>query len=366
MPYIESRPDAGGRAILLTGEWTVSNAAEIETDLTAFLHRTNSVRLIVDASRIKKIDTAGAWLIRKHLGKADVQHLSRAQKALLDFLPDARRPPPREAKGNPVRNAFIRIGQGTSWSVDFIFAIFSFLGNVFIRLAQNLRQPVHFRIPSIVRHIQETGIQALPIIGLLAFGISMVISYQGAVQLRKFGADIYTIDLTVISLLREMAVLVTAIMVAGRSGSAFAAEIGVMKMRGEVDALRTMGMDPLETLVVPRLLALLITLPALAFFADIIGLAGGGFMSAVQLHISLPQYIDRIQGIATWRMFFVGMIKAPVFALLITAICTYQGMSATGSAENVGKLTTMAVVQSIFLVIMADAIFSVIFSKVDI
>src|SRR5262249_5299149 len=164
----------------------------------------------------------------------------------------------------------------------------------------------------------------------------------------------------------EMAVLTTAIMIAGRSGSAFAAEIGVMKMRGEIDALQTMGLDPLEMLVVPRLLALLLTLPLLSFIADIVGLAGGGFMSAMKLDMSLPQYISRVQSIATPTMFFVGMIKAPVFALLITSVCAYQGMSATGSAENVGKLTTLAVVQSIFLVIMTDALFSVIFSRLDI
>jgi phospholipid/cholesterol/gamma-HCH transport system permease protein len=365
MPYVESRPDADGQTILLSGEWTVGNAAEIESDLNASDH-TAGKKAVVDVSHIKKLDTAGAWLIRKYFGKADLRHLSDRQKAMLEFLPEKRESLPAEKEPGGLQAFFVHIGKGAAWSANFAYAIFSFLGVAFIRLARNLRQPTHFRIPSIVRHMQETGVQALPIIGLLAFGISMVISYQGAVQLRKFGADIYTVDLTVISLLREMAVLVTAIMVAGRSGSAFAAEIGVMKMRGEVDALRTMGVDPVEALVLPRLLALFVTLPALAFFADIVGLMGGAFMSAFQLHVSIPQYIDRVQGIATWQMFFVGMIKAPVFALLITAICTYQGMSATGSAENVGKLTTLAVVQSIFLVIMTDALFSIIFSRLDV
>lgn len=364
MPYISTRPDGDKQAIFLEGEWIVGNAAEIERDLAA--RRQEDSSPIVDAKGLCRIDTAGAWLIRKHFPEAELRHMTQQQRDLLDFVPKKRSPLPPEEQPRGFSGIIIRIGQATLRSADFLYAIFSFLGNVFIRLARNVRYPAHFRLPSIVRHIQETGIQALPIIGLLAFGISMVISYQGAVQLRKFGADIYTIDLTVISLLREMAVLVTAIMVAGRSGSAFAAEIGVMKMRGEVDALRTMGMDPLETLVVPRLLALLITLPTLASFAALVGLAGGGFMAAVQLEISLSQYIDRVQGIATWQMFFVGMIKAPVFALLITGVCAYQGMSATGSAENVGKLTTLAVVQSIFLVIMADAIFSVFFSRMDI
>ncbi len=365
MPYIDSRPDADGQAFLLKGDWTVGNAADIEHDIQAHPPQREGTQPLVDASKIKKLDTAGAWLIRKYFGSARFEHLSERQRALIDFVPE-RRPPPSPPPKRLQGAFFIALGAATSRYLAFSYSLFSFMGLVAIRLGRSLRNPHHLRVPSIARHMKETGIQALPIIGLLAFGISMVISYQGAVQLRKFGAEIYTIDLTVISLLREMAVLVTAIMVAGRSGSAFAAEIGVMKMRGEVDALRTMGIDPLETLVLPRLLALFVTLPALAFFADMVGMMGGSFMSALQMHIAVPQYIERVQSIATWQMFFVGMIKAPVFALLITMICTFQGMSATGSAENVGKLTTLAVVQSIFLVIMTDAVFSVMFSRMDV
>lgn len=365
MPYIESRPEADGGAFLLSGEWTIGNAAVIEQDLNALPPPANGRRMVLDARGIKALDTAGAWLIRKYFPQIPLRHFTARQKAVLDFVPAEMRQPSPKRRRRP-HALLLLLGFSAYRAFRFGYAIFSFIGQVFLRIAANVRRPHHFRIPSIVRHMQETGVQAMPIIGLLAFGISMVISYQGAVQLRRFGADIYTIDLTVISLLREMAVLVTAIMVAGRTGSAFAAEIGVMKMRGEVDALSTMGIDPLEALVVPRLLALVVTLPALAFFADLVGILGGGFMSAVQLHISMPQYLARVQDTATWQMFFTGMIKAPVFALLITAICTYQGMSATGSAENVGKLTTLAVVQSIFLVIMSDALFSIIFSRMDI
>jgi phospholipid/cholesterol/gamma-HCH transport system permease protein len=221
-------------------------------------------------------------------------------------------------------------------------------------------------VPSIVRHVQETGIQALPIVAALAVLISMVITYQGFIQLRKFGAVIYTVDLTVISLLREMGVLVTAIMVAGRSGSAFAAEIGVMKLREELSALKTIGLDPIEVLVLPRILALVITLPLLTFLADVIGLAGGGIMSFLLINISPYQYLTRVQTVADLTTFFVGMIKAPVFACLIAVIGCYQGLSVTGSAESVGRRTTLSVVQAIFLVIMTDAFFSIIFSKVGI
>ena len=194
----------------------------------------------------------------------------------------------------------------------------------------------------------------------------MVITYQGSIQLRKFGADIYTIDLTVISLLREMGVLMTAIMVAGRSGSAFTAEIGVMNLRDEVSALKTMGLDPIEVLVLPRLVALLITLPLLTFLADVIGLAGNGIMSFFLLNASPQKYLARVQDVADLRMFFVGMMKAPVFAFLIAVIGCYQGLKVTSSAESVGRKTTLSVVQAIFFVIMADALFSIIFSSLGV
>jgi phospholipid/cholesterol/gamma-HCH transport system permease protein len=362
MEYIDS--SAGNEKVLaLKGEWTIAHAAAIDKSLARYKDK---ARNILDARAIKKLDTAGVWLIRKYFPDAEIQNLSAQQKGMMDFVPQAIEAKAPQKTPGGVRGFMIGLGQSTLWGFDFIFAFFSFLGQTFIRIFKNLGGLKRFRPPSIARHIYETGAQALPIICLLAFGVSMVVSYQGATQLQKFGADIYAIDLTVISLLREMAVLTTAIMVAGRSGSAFAAEIGVMKMRGEIDALQTIGMHPFETLVVPRLLALLITLPALSFVADVVGLAGGGIMSVAKLDISLMQYINRVRTIATPTMFFVGMIKAPVFALLITAVCTYQGMSAKGSAENVGKLTTLAVVQSIFLVMMADALFSIVFSEVGI
>jgi phospholipid/cholesterol/gamma-HCH transport system permease protein len=316
----------------------------------------------VDPSHIREMDTAGVWLIKKFFsGKKFSGSFGPRQKALFDFAADM----PQEKDHKPAKKSpgfFVILGEKSSQSLRFVHDFFAFIGGVSMSVARNFFHLRGFRLPSIVRHIQETGFNAIPVIGLLAFGISTVIFYQGGTQLGKFGADIYTIDLTVISLLREMAVLTTAIMVAGRSGSAFAAEIGVMKLRGEVDALRTMGIDPVEALVVPRLLALFITLPLLSFLAVAVGLTGGGIMSVRMLDIEWAQYIDRVQNVATPLMFFVGMIKAPVFAFLIATICTYQGMNVSGSAENVGKTTTLAVVQSIFLVIIADAVFSIVFS----
>lgn len=359
MEFLEDRTSQGHSTLALKGDWTVGNAAAIE----AAVHTHDRKPSTLDAEGLGRIDTAGAWLIQKYFPKIKIENLSERQKALMEFVPDETPEAPKKSALSAPMEFFTNLGKRTIDGFSFLFALFSFLGEVFVRLFRNLAQPSHFRLPAIARHIHETGVQALPIIGLLGFGISMVISYQGATQLRKFGADIFTIDLTVISLLREMAVLTTAIMFAGRSGSAFAAEIGVMKMRGEVDALKTMGLDPIETLVVPRLLALLITLPALTFFATLVGLVGCCVMAVTQLDLSISTFLARVHEVATPDMFFIGMIKAPVFALLITAICAYQGINAKGSAENVGKLTTLAVVQSIFLVIMADALFSIIFAE---
>ena len=288
------------------------------------------------------------------------------QQKLLDFLPDRTAPQKQDEYHFSVHDSVEGVGRKTAAAFKEIFGLLSFIGQASVRLLKNFGSPKSFRIHSIIRHIDETGLRALPIISLLAILTSMVVSYQAATQLQKFGANIFTIDLTVISILREMGVLITAIMVAGRSGSAFAAEIGVMKLREEVDALRTIGMDPFEVLVLPRILALMLTLPILTFVADMVGLAGGGIISMTLLDIPIDQYIDRVQKVAKPTMFLVGMIKAPVFAFIIASVGTYQGMNISGSAESVGKLTTVSVVQSIFLVILADAFFSIIFAKMGV
>lgn len=360
--FIESREDKGGQALVIKGEWTIYNAAAIRKILASRKVRVTQTE-IVDAGELKRLDTAGAWLLKEYFPKSAFHNLTARHKALLAFVPETHEDNAASKKSSAIWEFFTAIGVMACGAARLLYGIIAFTGQSFIRLLRNFAGPRHFRITAITRHIHETGAAALPIVGTLALGTSMVVAYQAATQLRKFGADVFTVDLTIISLLREMSVLITAIMVAGRSGSAFAAELGVMKLRGEVDALRTMGMDPVEMLVLPRVLALLITLPLLTFIADIIGIAGGGLMALDLLHLSPIQYIDRVQGIATPKMFFVGMIKAPVFALLIAMVCTYQGLSVSGSAESVGKATTLAVVQSIFLVIMADAIFSIVFSR---
>lgn len=354
--------------LALIGSWTVENAAAIERVIGPARRKLGRGRYEVDAAGIERLDTSGALLLKRLLPDGELpRRLSAAQRDLLEFLPPfAEYAGGSEDAPSRARAFFIRIGAATVGGVATLRDIFGFIGRVSICVLRDLSHPRHFRLASIVRHVQETGLSALLIVGLLAVLISMVITYQGAVQLRKFGADLFTIDLTVVALLREMSVLVTAIMVAGRSGSAFAAELGVMKLRDEVSALTTIGIDPIEALVVPRVLALILTLPLLTFLADVIGLAAGSVLSLSLLGIPVDRYFARVESVADPTMFFVGMIKAPVFAFLIAIVGCYQGLNVSGSAESIGRMTTLSVVQSIFLVILADAIFSVVFSQVGI
>ncbi|MCZ0867455.1 ABC transporter permease [Dasania sp. GY-20] len=228
-----------------------------------------------------------------------------------------------------------------------------------------LKQPSRLRWIATTRHIEEAGVNALPVVIMMAFLIAVVLAFQGQNQLSRFGAQIFTIDLVAISVLREMGVLLTAIMIAGRSGSAFAAEIGVMQLNEEVDAMTTMGIRPFEVLVIPRLLALLISVPLLSFIADIAGLLGTLAVATSLLDIPFNLVIERFLSLQISTHFLVGMIKAPFFALVIALTACYRGFYVSKSADAVGRNTTRAVVESIFLIIMVDAVFSVIFAQLN-
>jgi phospholipid/cholesterol/gamma-HCH transport system permease protein len=241
-----------------------------------------------------------------------------------------------------------------------------FVGRVSAAVASGALRIRRWRPISIVRHIYDTGIAAIPIVALIGFLIAVILAYMGAQQLRKFGADIFVVDLVTVGVLRELGVLLTAIIVAGRSGSAFAAEIGVMQLNEEVDALRTIGVNPIEVLVVPRMLGLVIALPLLTVIADLIGLAGGALLCRFLLDMPLTQFLNRANDAIASTTFWVGFIKAPVFALLISIAGTWCGLRVRGSARSLGRYTTLAVVEAIFLVILADALFAVLFMKMDI
>jgi phospholipid/cholesterol/gamma-HCH transport system permease protein len=250
------------------------------------------------------------------------------------------------------------------WSQSLnLLAFFGALSIVFLRA---MIQPRRLRMNSIISHVEQTGLNAMPIVGLISFLVGVVLAYQGADQLSRFGAQVFTVNMVGISVLREMGILLTSIVIAGRSGSAFTAQIGTMKVNEEVDALETMGLDPVEVLVLPRVLALVIALPLLAFFADIMGLLGGGLMCVILIDMSFQQYLHLLQQAITLSAFWVGIIKAPVFAILISLIGCFEGLQVTGSAESVGKLTTRSVVEGIFLVIVFDAFFSIVFSMLGV
>ena len=239
------------------------------------------------------------------------------------------------------------------------------LGELAVTLARSVRQPARWRWRQVLFNVRSSGVDALPIVGLLAFLLGIVVSYQSADQLRQFGANIYIVDVVGLSMLREFAPMMTAIIVAGRSGSAYAAQIGTMAVTEEIDAMRTLGVDPLEMLVLPKVMALVIALPLLTLFADVTGVLGGMLMAHWQLGVSFAEFADRFTKAVSVTSFLVGIGKAPVFAVIIVVIGCFQGLQTRGGADSVGRQTTRAVVQSTFLVIVADAIFSIAFSALD-
>jgi phospholipid/cholesterol/gamma-HCH transport system permease protein len=240
-----------------------------------------------------------------------------------------------------------------------------FLGHISVAGASALLG-LRLRPVSVARHVYDTGVTAVPIVSLIAFLISVILAYMGAQQLSRFGADIFVVDLVTVGVLRELGVLLTAIIVAGRSGSAFAAELGAMQLNQEIDALSAIGVDPVEVLVLPRLAGLVIALPLLTLVADLIGLVGGGLLCHAVLDMPLVQYLNRAQSAIASTTFWVGVVKAPIFACLIAICGCFCGMSVRGSSRELGRLTTLAVVQSIFFVILVDAVFAVVFMKLDV
>lgn len=343
-----------------TGTWTLENVAAIADEIASGRETCDTVNAAID-----RLDTAGAALL--HGLSSKINGLQPEQQALLNLIVDN---DPDDKEHTPQPNAIARflihVGRTTVTLWNDILALVTFTGETTVTLLRVLLNPKRLRLSSIARHIRETGLAAVPIVALIAFLISVVLAYQGANQLRRFGAEIFTINMVAVSVLREMGVLLTAIMIAGRSGSAFTAEIGVMKVNEEVDAMRIIGVNPFEILVLPRLLALIITLPLLAFIADLMGLAGGGLISYSLMQIGYDQYLDRFRDAVSMSDFWVGMVKAPVFAFFIAIVGCMRGMQVSGSAESIGRLTTISVVQSIFLVLLLDALFSILFTKLGI
>ncbi len=362
-------PDGDGWRLMLSGDWSLAALPRIEGQLIT-LPATLSGELVCDWSQALAPGISPAWALLRRLAEAvpplNVSHAGNPPH-FLDLLQKLH--VERHAAYSRQADETLErlVGKLGRWSVlqgAHARGVIVFLGRMATVVGEAFSRPRAWRVSSVARHIYETGITAIPIVSLIAFLISVIVAYLGAQQLSRFGADIFVVDLVTIATLREMGVLLTSVIVAGRSGSAFAAEIGVMQLNEEIDALRAMGMNPIELLVVPRVLALVIALPLLTVIADGMGLAGGGLLSLINLHIPLPQFMARLRESLSPTTFWAGLVKAPVFAILIAMVGTYRGMQVRDSARELGRLTTVAVVQSIFLVILADALFAVLFVQI--
>lgn len=329
---------------------------------------------VIDISSLSKLDTAGAWFLVDQRARAaqrgtllEIIGVTSAQAQLLKTVEQNMQPDNQPTAQKPsIADRFEIFGRKVTRGYRMAVELTSFLGQVIATLVGIMRHPSRLRLTSVVHHCQEIGVSAVPIVALMAFLIGVVLAFQGSAQLRQFGAEVFVVDLIAISILRELGILLTSIIVAGRSGSAFTAAIGSMKMREEIDAMRTLGLDPVTILVVPRVLALLLMLPALGLIANISGLIGGALMSWIELGVSPAVFQARLVSNTDVWHFGVGMIKAPFFALIIGIIGCYQGMNVGGNAESLGRLTSASVVLSIFMVIVVDAIFSIFFAVVGV
>ncbi len=369
------RTEREGDRLLLTagGRWQISTLADIDTKLREL--SPGSLRQArIDLSGVEALDSTGAWILYRTLKQlrasglaAEFAGVGPAHGEMLALIERDNVEQVLERDEMPPITAMVRrVGLATYAVRDEAADLLNFLGATTLTTVRSVARPGRLRLISLASHIERVGLDALPIVGLLSFLIGIVLAYQGADQLRRFGAEIFTVDLLGVSILREMAVLLTSIVIAGRSGSAFTAEIGTMQVNEEVDALRTIGLDPIEVLVLPRILALVIALPLLTVFADLMGLIGGALMSFIVLDISLVQFAERFKTAIPMWSFWIGLIKAPVFGLAIGLVGCREGLGVGGSAESVGKQTTKSVVVSIFLVIIIDAIFSILFSLVGV
>lgn len=358
--------DDGATRIVLTGHVVL---ATVEGLRGALRDVPDDGQITVVFEGVEAFDTAGAWLIAALASeeRVTIQGASSSQARLIssarelmatyDDVEEPQRTFRRWVEG---------IGHNAVDKAETVYSVVGFLGATLARIGRLFLHPRRLRFTSLVRHMQDTGLEAIPIVVVMAFLIGVVLAFQGASQLSRFGAEIFVVELIAISILRELGSLLTAIIVAGRTGAAFTSAIGSMKMREEIDAMRTLGLDPIEVLVVPRVLALMITLPILGFIADIAGLVGGALMSWSELGVSPGAFRTRLnETINVWH-YVVGLVKTPFFALIIAIVGCHQGFSVGSNAESLGRLTSRSVVISIFTVIVLDALFSVFFAMVGI
>ena len=369
--FIEKTATRGGMVYAARGRWLVESADALDRAL-ASLGKGPAAENRFDLAGIEALDTVGAFLLVRAARTLDarVENVPEGFLTLLQRVEKAVTVEPahprRRHRHFDIAGWLAHVGQVTFRVLHNFRLLLGFFGVVVVTAGRMLTHPSHLRPVALLSQIQRNGWAAIPIVGLLNFLIGVVIAYQGADQLKQFGAQIYTINLLGVSILRELGVLITAIIVAGRSGSAFTAEIGAMRVNEEIDAMQTLGLDPIEVLVMPRLFGLLVALPLLTFFADFAAIVGGGAMCWAALDIGPPAFLAQLKGALHPLTFWLGVIKAPFFAFVIAMVGCHAGMEVQRSAESVGHFTTASVVRSIFLVIVIDAAFSIVFAQLHI
>ncbi|HMG46240.1 MAG TPA: MlaE family lipid ABC transporter permease subunit [Allosphingosinicella sp.] len=360
---LSSNLEDGTCVLRLSGALTLLRVRKLSEQLEEI----EADRLKVDLSGVERMDTVGAWLIHKleRDRGAKIVGATEEQQLLIDHV--ARADMPVKIKRDyesPLRVLIAEAGEAVITTGRTLYGLLGFFGALIISISNIVRHPRRFRFNAVTQQFEVVGVHALAIIGLMSFLVGIVIAQQGAVQLRQFGAEIYTINLIGRSSVKELGVLMTAIMVAGRSGSAFAAQIGSMKLSEEVDAMRTIGVSPMEALVFPRVLATVLLMPLLGFYAAVLSIIGGLIFCWISLGIPPVTFIQRIREVVPMTDLWQTLIKAPVFGLIIAMAGCFQGLQVQGNAEEVGLRTTTAVVQGIFLVIVLDAFFAVFFTEI--
>ena len=359
--FTEDRADGG--TLRFSGDLSLARLGSLPDRLNGY---GGDVRRL-DLSGVDRLDTVGAYLVHRFAARHDatVDGLNDDQRHLMEQVERADQPVAmRPDRVNPFVRVLGEVGQAMATSGRTLLGLLGFMGATVIAFGNVVRHPRRFRYNSVVHEFEAVGVSALGIVGLMSFLIGIVIAQQGAVQLRQFGAEVFTINLVGRITLRELGVLMTAIMVAGRSGSAFAAQLGTMKLTEEIDAMRTIGVSPMEALVLPRTIAAVVLMPLLGFYASLLAIIGGGLLSWATLGIPPVTFVQRIREVVPITDLYVGLIKAPVFGAIIAIAGCFQGMQVESDAEQVGQRTTSAVVQAIFLVIVLDAFFAVFFTWV--
>jgi phospholipid/cholesterol/gamma-HCH transport system permease protein len=372
-PLLTATPIGDGLELRPGGSWTAVNVNRLEAlseGVTAEIDRSKAVKL--DMNGLSELDTLGAWLLEKLSRRAtsaghriEVVGVSENYTGLIEEIRQVNRHNPAPVRApNPIFAQLGEVGRYAMSTAEDVAVFLQMLGSLFMALVGVVRRPRSLRITSLVYQLYKVGFQAIPIMVLITFLIGAIIAQQGFFHFRKFGAESYTVDMVGILVLRELGVLIVAIMVAGRSGSAYTAELGSMKMREEVDALLTMGLDPVEVLILPRVVALIIALPILSFIGSIAALYGGGLVAQFYGDMGPAIFIARLHEAVSVTSFEVGIIKAPFMALAIGIVACSEGLRVKGSAESLGRQTTTSVVKSIFLVIVLDGLFAVFFASI--